>query len=441
MKKHFPLALLAVVALAAGAAHAFGVDVSAFAANHADLLAGLSMLGVAGTVENVDEIKRELKRIGDDVKTAGETALKEAKAAGDMSAETKKVVDELLVKQGDWMSRLQATEQKLDAHSKPGDDEGQKSIGVQFVESDGFKEFMAKGGMKTSRDAHAFGLKAITSAANSAGAGVTPDRQEGIVAPPPRRLTVRELITPGTTESNVIQYLQETGFTNAAAATAENTRKPESTITFEPKNANVITIPHFIKATKQILDDFKQLQSYIDGRLRYGLALAEDAQMLKGSGVGNNLLGLYTAATAYAAPIAIAGAATRIDILRLALLQAELAEYPSTGIVLHPSDWAAIELLKDTTGAYIFANPQSLAQPGLWGRPVVQSTGMTVDDFLVGAFQLGAQVFDREEANVVIATQNEDDFVKNMITIRAEERLAMAVYRPEAFVKGKLTPA
>ena len=127
-------------------------------------------------------------------------------------------------------------------------------------------------------------------------------------------------------------------------------------------------------------------------------------------------------------------------MLRLALLQAELADYPATGIVLHPADWAAIELLKDSTGAYIFANPQSLAQPGLWGRPVVNTPAMTVDNFLVGAFQLGAQVFDREDANVVIATQNEDDFVKNMITIRGEERLAMALYRPEAFVKGDITP-
>ncbi len=132
--------------------------------------------------------------------------------------------------------------------------------------------------------------------------------------------------------------------------------------------------------------------------------------------------------------------ATRIDILRLALLQAELAEYPSTGIVLHPSDWAAIELLKDSNGAYIFANPQSLAQPGLWGRPVVTTSAMTQDEFLVGAFQMGAQIFDREDANVSIATQHDQDFTNGLVTIRAEERLAMALYRPEAFVKGDLTP-
>ena len=411
----------------------------------AKIMANLSSPGMHRQFGKVDggddgiEIKAALDKISGQVKEQGEKALAEAKKAGDMSQETKAKVDELLVKQGELQARLLEAEQKLARRGSGQGEQGEKSIGQQFVESEGYKAFMASGGMKTSRDAHAFQLKAITSA--SAGTSVEPDRQAGIVAPQQRRMTVRELVTPGTTESNVIQYLQETGFTNAAAATAENTRKPESAITFEPRNANVITIPHFIKATKQILDDFKQLQSYIDGRLRYGLQLAEEAQLLKGSGSGNNLLGLFTAATAYAAPITIPGTLTRIDILRLALLQAELAEFPSTGIVLHPADWAAIELIKDSTGSYIFANPQSLAQPGLWGRPVIATPAMTVDDFLVGAFQLGAQVFDREQANVVIATQNEDDFVKNMITIRAEERLALAVYRPEAFVKGKVTPA
>lgn len=428
---------LALLSLGAQAA---GLDVAGFVAAHKDVFVGLSMLAVAGEVTTDPEaITRELKRIGDDVKSIGEQALKEAKKAGDLSMETKGKVDELLIKQGELQARLQEAEQKADRRG--GQDEGEaKSVGAQFVESEGYKSWHAGGGMKTSRDAHAFPVKAITSAGASAGAGVEPDRLAGVQTPPMRRMTVRELITPGSTDSNVIQYLQETGFTNAAATVAETLKKPESTIVYEMKNANVVTIAHFIKATKQILDDFKQLQSQIDGRLRYGLELAEEAQLLNGSGVGNNILGLRTAATAYLAPITIAGA-TRIDILRLALLQAELAEYPSTGIVLHPGDWAAIELLKDDTGAYIFANPQSLAQPGLWGRPVVTTPAMTLDEFLVGAFQMGAQVFDREQANVVVATQNEDDFTKNMITIRGEERLAMALYRPEAFIKGDLTPA
>jgi HK97 family phage major capsid protein len=312
-----------------------------------------------------------------------------------------------------------------------------KSIGGQVVESDELKEYVKEGNFKKSITVQ---VKAVTSAANSAGAAVAPDRLSGIVTLPQQRLTVRDLLSPGRTSSNLIQYIKETGFVNNAATVAEGAKKPESSITMTEAQSVVAKIAHFIKASSEIMSDFPALQSIIDTRLRYGLALIEEAQLLKGSGVGNNLNGIYTQASQYAAPIVINNP-TRIDVLRLALLQAELAEYPSTGIVLNPADWTAIELQKDSTGAYIFANPQSTAQPGLWGRPVVTTKSMTVDEFLVGAFKMGAQIFDREQASVTIATQNEDDFVKNLVTILAEERLALADYRPEAFVKGDLTPA
>ena len=153
--------------------------------------------------------------------------------------------------------------------------------------------------------------------------------------------------------------------------------------------------------------------------------------------MGNNLNGINTQATAFVAPITIAGA-TNIDTLRLALLQSELALFPSTGIVLHPSNWAAIELTKETTGAYIFANPQSLAQPALWGRPVVTTQAMAVNNYLVGAFKLGAQIFDRLQSNVLVSSEHEDDFIRNMVSVLVEERLGLAVFRPSAFVKGVL---
>ncbi len=383
------------------------------------------------------EVKKALEKISDQVKEVGEKAMHEAKKAGDMTAETKQKVDELLVKQGELQARVQEAEQKLDRRGGDGAPEQVKSVGYQLVESDKFKAYAEEKNYKRSLS---FPVKAITSLPASAGDAVGPDRLPGVQLAPQRRMTVRDLISPGRTASNLVQYVQESGFTNSAATLAEGAAKPESDIDFDQKEAKVVKIAHFIKATTEILADFPQLQSVIDIKLRYGLMLVEEAQLLKGSGVGNNLHGIYTQATAYAAPITVADP-TRIDTLRLALLQAELAEYPSTGIVLHPSDWAAIELTKDSTGAYIFANPQSLAQPGLWNRPVVTTQSMTQNDFLVGAFQLGAQVFDREQAGITIATENEDDFIKNLVTILAEERLALAVYRPEAFVKGELVDA
>jgi HK97 family phage major capsid protein len=391
----------------------------------------------------VDEVKATLKKISDDVKAMAERAIAEAKKTGDMSAELKPKVDEILVKQGELQARLLEVEQKA-ARTGSEAREQTQTAGEQFIANAEFKAWMDAGGMKSTQSGFVCPIPraALTSIAttNTNTVGVAPDMQPGVLQGVTRRLTIRDLITPGTTESNMIQYVKETGFTNSAAPVTEGAQKPESTIVYALTQSAVTTIAHWIKASKQILDDFKALGSMIDGRLRYGLKLVEEAQLLKGSGVGNNLNGIYTQATAYSAPISVP-APSKIDVLRLMILQSELAEFPATGIVLHPSDWAAIELKKETTGGYIFANPQSLADPRLWGRPVVATQAMTVDTALVGAFTLGAQIFDREDANVVISTENQDDFIKNMVTIRCEERLALATYRPEAFIKNADLPA
>ena len=157
-------------------------------------------------------------------------------------------------------------------------------------------------------------------------------------------------------------------------------------------------------------------------------------QILNGDNTGQNLFGIIPQATGYAAPAGLVGT-TNIDQIRLAMLQAALAEYPATGHVLNPIDWAIIETMKDDVGRYIIGNPQGTATPTLWGLPVVQTQAISVDKFLTGAFKLGAQLFDRWDARVEAGYEN-DDFTKNLVTILAEERLALAVYRPEAFIYG-----
>jgi HK97 family phage major capsid protein len=260
-------------------------------------------------------------------------------------------------------------------------------------------------------------------------------RVAGIQALPERRMTVRDLITPGRTGQNSVQFWQETGFTNNADAVSEGTQKPTSTITGQLVTANVATIAHIMIASKQVLDDAPQLQSHIDGRLRYGLAYEEELELLLGDGSGTQLLGLVPQATAYSAEFQ-PELMQRIDYIRLAMLQSELALFPATGTVLNPIDWARIELTKDLEGRYIFAMPQNETTPRLWGRPVVSTPAMTATKFLTGAFKLGAQIFDREDANVEISTEDSDNFQKNLVTIRGEERLALTVYRPEAFTYG-----
>ncbi|ECU0370560.1 phage major capsid protein, partial [Salmonella enterica] len=169
---------------------------------------------------------------------------------------------------------------------------------------------------------------------------------------------------------------------------------------------------------KQILDDFAQLQSTVDAEMRYGLKYVEEQEILFGDGTGVHLHGIVPQASAFSAEFRVEQQ-NGIDDLRLAMLQAQLARFPASGHVLHFIDWAKIELTKDTLGRYILANPSGLTGPTLWGLPVVATEAAAFKGkFLTGAFNAGAQIFDREDANVVISTENADDFEKNMISIR-----------------------
>lgn len=440
MKRYAMFSVVAMLVVAATAAVAAAVDPGAAALIMSfvtDPHAQAGVLLAEGAIAvDPEMLKAELSKIGNAVKEIGEKALAEAKRGIGMSEDVKAEVDKMLVKQGELSARLHEVEQKaVRTGERPQAD---KSVGERFVESAQWKAYKERGhsGRVTVPFAAVTSITSTTSGTGAAGDLVVADRQQQIIGLPERRLTVRDLITPGRTASNLVEYVRESGFQNMADIQTEGAVKPQSDIAFTLEQAPVVTIAHFVKASKQILDDAPQLQSYVDGRLRYGLKYVEEAQLLMGSGVGININGIYTQATAYSAPVAEPGSATRIDRLRMMMLQAEIAEFPATGIVLHPSDWALIELTKDSTGNYVWANPRALAGPTLWGLPVVPTQAMTVNTALVGAFRLGAQVFDREDANVQVSTEDSDNFQRNMVTVRAEERLALAVYRPEAFIKA-----
>ncbi|RVJ50212.1 phage major capsid protein [Sinorhizobium medicae] len=383
------------------------------------------------------EVKAEFEKTMNQVKEIAEKALAEAAKGVGMTDDLKERADESLLKMNSLTEQVAEIEQKL-ARSGGNKTTAEKSIGEQFVEDQGVKDWAQSSPSKGKADVRfkATITSATTDTAGAAGAAVETTRLPGILALPQRRLTVRDLISPGRMDGNSLEYVRETGFTNSAAPVAETAAKPESDLKFDLVTTSAKVIAHWMKASRQILDDFSQLRSIIDQRLLYGLAYVEEGQLLNGDGTGQNLHGIIPQATAYAAAFTPA-APTAIDTLRLTQLQAALAEYPATGHVMHPTDWARIELEKDTTGRYIIGNPQGMIGPTLWGLPVVATQAIAVDKFLTGAFRLGAQLFDRWDARVEAGFVN-DDFIKNLVTILAEERLALAVYRPEAFIYGDL---
>ncbi|CRM71398.1 phage major capsid protein [Pseudomonas sp. 25 E 4] len=386
------------------------------------------------------KMSAELEKASSEFSAKAESALGEAKKAGTLSAETKAAVDEMALK----FNSLTEAEKQLKAQLGELEQEfariptqaaaaQRETLGGTVIKSEALAEFAKsiQGNRRVSVPVNA----ALLSTGVAQGV-VEPQRLPGIDVMPKQRLFIRDLIAPGRTTSPAIFWVQQTGFTNAARVVAENTAKPYSDIQFGTKITPVTTIAHMFKASKQILDDFAQLQSTIDAEMRYGLKYAEESEILFGDGTGVHLHGIVPQAEAYSAAFE-PDAMTQIDQLRLAMLQSQLARLPASGHVLHFTDWAKIELTKDTLGRYIIGNPLSLAGPTLWGLPVVATElAAFLGKFLTGAFQTGAQIFDREDANVVISTENADDFEKNMISIRCEERLALAVKRPEAFIYG-----
>ncbi|ANN78915.1 phage major capsid protein [Bordetella flabilis] len=394
----------------------------------------------------LNDVTKKLNSSSEEFSRKAEDAIKEAKNAGTLSAETKAAVDKIASE----FNGLRAVQEQLKAELGeaeqaiariPGGAGSQatlKSWGQQLIESESLKDVKARVS-SNERLRASFAVNAALLSPGVAEGVVEPQRLPGIDMAPKQRLFIRDLIAPGRTTSPAIFWVQQTGFTNRSAVVAENTKKPESEITFATKITPVATIAHLFKASKQILDDFAQLQSLVDAEMRFGLKFSEEQEILFGDGTGVHLHGIVPQASAFDPAFTLENQTT-IDDLRLAMLQAQLARIPATGHVLHFIDWARIELTKDSLGRYIIGNPQGTAAPSLWNLPVVATEIAAFQGkFLTGSFAYGAQLFDREDANVVISSENNDDFEKNMITIRGEERVALAVKRPEAFIYGTLT--
>lgn len=219
-------------------------------------------------------------------------------------------------------------------------------------------------------------------------------------------------------------------------ATTELELKPLAGITYDLQTESVKTLAHGTPASRQILADARQLRARIDDRLRYGLKQNEEEHILYGDGTSKMLSGILTDADrqTYSWSTGATGD-SKIDALRRAMTLARLAEYPVDGIVMHPSDWEDVVLAKGSNGHYIWANVVSTSGVAqMWAVPVVETTAIRSGTALVGAFGLGATLYDREQATIRVAEEHSDYFMRNMVMILAEERLALTVERPEAFV-------
>jgi len=299
---------------------------------------------------------------------------------------------------------------------------------------DGHPLFTPVSGRKTTIDTTAIG--------SSTPGILIPQRVGGVAFEGVRRLRVRDLLRRIPTTNNAVEWVKTNTITHGASPQTEASDKAESAYTFVIDSSPVRTLAHWIPATRQVLDDTGFLTDAINFELLKGLADQEDAELLTGSGTGLHISGLITEATAYS----FGGSTTgdnKMDTLNHALLQLEQLERTATGIVLNPADWRAITVTKTNDpsaglGIYLLGGPGGVTAPTLWGVPVAVTTAMTSGKMLVGDFDAGAFVADRMEARIDVSTEHSDFFIKNMVAIRAEERLALIVRRADYFVYGTI---
>ncbi len=460
-RKHLTMVLLVVLALMAIATLA-GVPLVSHDALAAMAAAGAMPMALTGEVGG--DVKKMFEQLTETAKAAKQTVEEVKKAHTDLDGKVAKLQEEMksngvdaTTKAAfqDAVSKVDKCEKALDkvnaevnelakkAANLMGNTQQRKSIGQTAAACEQLKSYSGGNLVLANVDAPLVAKAAVTSAADSAGALILPHRVPGVVFGPELPVTVRDLFNSIAIASNSVEWVQEKLFTNNAGPQAgEGAAKRESGLTFEAKNTPVKTLAHWLPASRQVLADVPQLAGFIDTRLRYGLLLKEDEQLLFGDGTGHNLLGLVPQSTAFSAagmPAVPANgpAHTAIDYLRWAFLQVAKAGYPATFSTLSLEDWAAIQMMKTNDGAYIFGTPTDGAAPRIWGKRVVESHAMDAGDFLAGS-AFAATIYDREQVTVRIAEQHAGFFVENMVAVLCEERIALTVERPQALVHGAL---
>lgn len=284
-------------------------------------------------------------------------------------------------------------------------------------------------------------LKRDTFTSSGTGMQTYIDYQAGPIMVEQQRLTIRDLLSVGQTNLASVPYIKETSFTNAAETVAEEGEKPEATFALQDEFAPVKKIAVIGRVTDEMWNDFPTLRDYINGRLRFMVQAREEAQLLSGAGTGSEIEGLLTVSGTQSQAL---GGDTHADAFFKAITKVRsVGFFEPDAIVVHPDDWQQMRLAKDTANQYYGGGPFSgpygngpfANAERYWGLPVVVTTAITSGTGLVGAFKLGAQIWDREGITVDSTNSDQDDFTFNRMAIRVEERLALAIYRPLAFCK------
>jgi len=384
---------------------------------------------------SIEAVLKSLETVERNLAAMSAKADGEMQTLGKVSADTKSALDHIGTEQRVLAERIAVLEQKGVIHS--GADKADESWGAQLVKSDRFVAFAGGNTNKVRVE--------VKNTLTGSDTNVAPARSSAIVSGAFQPLTLEAFLPSSPTSSNAIEFTKENAFTNNAAEAAEGSAKAESALTWTLVNMPISTVAHWIKISRQLAADAPALAAYVNTRMRYGVNLKVEQQLVAGNGTAPNISGILDSGnfTAHGYADANLGSTLKkLVLIRKMMADCWNAGYPADGILLNPADWATIEIdLMTTAAGQTLYSVSEGGQPRLFGVPVIQSVGMTADNVAVGAFAQAYMIHNREGVVVEMSDSDDDNFQKNLITIRAERRLALATERPAAVRAGDLTPA
>ena len=324
-----------------------------------------------------------------------------------------------------------------------------KSLGDQFIESKGYKGLIERGMHGGEWSSGPIELEDKATLASTPGTALTAAQYlPGIVQTLYQRLYVADLFGQATTDAGQVRYIKETTATSGAAAVAEGQAKPQSTLVFGETTEPVRKIATILPVTDEMLADAPQISAYINQRLTLFVKIKEEDQLIRGTGTAPEIQGLIAAGRNSVGTYARG----TVDDNATAIFKAAngtrgSSQLDTDAVVIHPTNWQAIRVAKDTGGQFYgggpffgpYGGPQGPAgasqfsADNIWGMRVVVTSAMTVGSAVVGAFQQGGAVIRRSGVTVEATNSHSTWFADDIVAIRAEERLALAVYRESAF--------
>lgn len=382
----------------------------------------------------IEAVMKKMDGIEASILAFEEKAQGEISAIGKVSHETQNAIDKLGEQQREVAERLLSLEQSGVTGSRAST---VTSAGKQFTESQAYKNFQEGSTQKARFEVQ---MNTLTGGDST----VAPDRKPGVVPGDFHFLTLEDVFPSIPTTSNAIEFTKEASFTNSAAEASEASEKGESALTWSLVNMPVSTVAHWIKISRQLAMDNAMLAAYVNQRMIYGVNRRVETQLGAGNGTAPNISGILDTGnfTAHGFAAANLGTLKKVNLVTKIIGSLWAVGAIPDAILLNPADWAQIQV--DITDSAVnaarvdFSNPMA---PRLNGIPVIQSNGITADNIVVGSFRQAGTIYNREGVIVEMSDSDDDNFTKNLITIRAERRLALTIERPSYIIAGDLTPA